>query len=229
MRRETAALFALAVLMASCGSASGDRTEAGPSAGPAETATEPPTPRPTRSGLHRPQPAEVYDIEHFDSVRQLVRRADLVMIGTVTGGRWGHEYRDVEVDESGTDVEVARDLVYDLHIDEVIKGRAVGRKPDSVSMVIDLVDLPYKLDPPVGEQAVFFLRRIGARVPGHDLPEDPLLLGQRLYRPVSSLGILDLDRGRPAFTLGGGADWVPEFLKSSWDDAIARIEDLADD
>lgn len=224
-----AVLLALALLASGCGSA--DRHSATPPAhtrtvtsGESSSTDESSSP----SGFRRfASTGDVWEIERFESLKQLVTRSDLVFVGTVTDGHWGREYRDVEVDASGTDVMVARDLIFTLHVDDIIGGRSESLQPGTVEVVIDLIDPPFRLDPPVGEQAVFFLRRIGAPVPGHDLPADPKLLAQDLYRPVSSIGVLDLDRGHLAFPLGGGADWAIDLLGLSWDEAIAQLRSLA--
>lgn len=181
----------------------------------------------TASPYRRFAMGDAYEIEHFDSAKELVTKADVVVVGTVTGAHWGHEYRDVETDASGTDVELARELVFEVGVDEVIEGHPVGQSRGTVDVVIDVVDPPFTLDPPIGEQSAFILRRVGAPIPGINPDAVPKLLEQRIYRPVSSLGILDEDRGHMAFVLGGGDSWTRNLLELSWDDAIDKLVSLA--
>ena len=168
-----------------------------------------------------------YEIEHFTSMKDLVSKSDLVIVGTVTGAHWGHEYRDVETDESGTDTEIARSLVYEVGIDRGLRGTPVGLKQGAVDVVMDVVDPPFALDAPVGAKAVFFLRQVGAPIPGVNPTPDPEQLARKIYRPVSSLGVLDEDRGHLAFPMGGGADWAVDFLDESWDRAVQHLVSIS--
>ncbi len=216
------------LLMSVSGCAADEKELEPPSSADQVIRSEVATPSPTRSAFRRlaPKPGEdEWEIEHFTSLRQLVARSDLVVLGTVTGGHWGDEYRESEAD-APEDVEVARDLVYEVRVDGIISSRG-GSAPARLDAVMDLAEPPFVLDPPTGEQAVFFLRRIGAPIPGVDPTPSPRLLATNLYRPVSSIGVLDEDQGQLAFPMGGGADWAVDFLKLPWDKAIARLEELA--
>lgn len=218
-------LFALVLGLTSCGD---EPRQADTSKNTSSTELEsaPPSEKAVRQG---PSPfaklrnGDAWDIEQFASLFQLVRRSDLVIVGEVTGARWGTEYREDRGDES----EVFRDLVFEVKPLRAMRGKPVGKRPDSVDIVIDVVDpRTTQLEPPVGEDAVFFLRRVGSPVPG--VPEagaDPSLLDEKVYRLVGSLGILDEGNGQLVFPLGGAA-WAEKFLKSSWDDAVSKIAQI---
>lgn len=106
---------------------------------------------------------ETWEIERFESLYQLVRRSDLVIVGKVTGARWGTEYRE----DRGDETEVFRDLIFEVEPVRGMRGKPVGPRQGQVDVVIDLVDpRSTQLQAPVGEDAVFFLRRVGNPIPG---------------------------------------------------------------
>ena len=106
---------------------------------------------------------DAWEIERFESLYQLVRRSDLVIVGKVTGARWGTEYRE----DRGDETEVFRDLIFEVEPVRGMRGKPVGPRQGQVDVVIDLVDpRSTQLQAPVGEDAVFFLRRVGNPIPG---------------------------------------------------------------
>lgn len=134
-------------------------------------------------------------------MNDLVISSDVVFVGTVTNERW------VELSRL-PDSRQKMGLVYDLEVGKVISTTGRTARGRSVSAVLGLYDARFRIDPPIGGEAIFFLRRVGRT---------------DLYRPTSTLGVLDLDGGRLAFPLGGTARWVDEFLDQGWREAIAYL------
>ena len=62
--------------------------------------------------------ADAWEIERFESMDQLVRRSDLVIVGKVTGARWGTEYRE----DRGSETEVFRDLIFEVEPVRAMRG-----------------------------------------------------------------------------------------------------------
>lgn len=185
------------------------------------TPAAPPPPSPFRRFA---VDGDVWEIEHFDSLIQLKRRADVVAVATVVGGYWGMEVRHTD----GNDVVIERALVLEFEIDRNVAGAPISDFPDGVEVVLDFFDpKTTELSPPVGQNAILFLRRIGGKIPGHpDIGTDQAALDSKLYRPVSSLGMVDEGSDGLEFPLGGGASWATDFLTLSWDDAIAHLESI---
>ena len=230
IRLATAGAATLLALITACSSHESTDASAPPATPQRQQAEGSADKAPTSSEFRRYALYDAWEIEHFRSMRDLVTKADLVVIATVSGGHWGTQYRDAETDRSGRDVVVLQDVVLELDVDEVISGEPVGPRDGTIEMVVDLVD-PRKeeLDAPVGEQAILVLRRGGAPVPGVTQRTDSALLHQKIYRQVSSLGVVDVERSGLAFPLGGDADWAFDFLSLSWDEAIAELHSLAGD
>ncbi|WP_183095038.1 hypothetical protein [Nocardioides stalactiti] len=134
-----------------------------------------PAPLPSSAFRRYDESANEWDIERFTSMTQLLSRSDAVFVGTVTGGHWGTEYRESEPD-SPEDVDILRDLVFEIRVDRRIRGNSVLGGSGTVEVVIDLYDpREMKLDPPVGEQAVAAVGQghRTARGAGRDVTEPP--------------------------------------------------------
>lgn len=219
----------IALTATACGQDGGDHhdaratresTTASPSAPTSAPSQAPESPFRTLAG------GEAWYLESFDSLESLVVRSDLAALGEVTGARWGERYEEADGDER----EVMSELILEVALDEVFHGSPVsGEKAGQVDVVVDVVDpRQTRLDEvPVGSDAVFFLRRVGARVPGDPQSvRDEALLKRHVYRPVSGLGILDEGPSGTEFPLGGSADWVPDLLQQEWPavlDAIRQV------
>lgn len=193
---------------------------------PAPTITTPAARTPSPFERFRRLKAGEDGLERFDSLSQLVNRADSVFIGTVTDGRWGQSYSDKENASETDPARYLTDLIYDVHVDSMIAGTAPALNPAGrVTVVMDVVDkTETPLSPPVGHRAIFVLRRIGAPIPGTETVADPTLLATRVYRPVNSLGIVDVGTTGVEFPLGGGGGaWAIPLLDAGNLDAAASL------
>jgi hypothetical protein len=146
--------------------------------------------------------------ERFRSLSDLVRKSDLIIVGSVTGSHW--------LVEPGIDPPYplkTQALVYDLRATRIISGTRLSAPGRTAAVLLDLYERRFDVHPPLGHRTIFFLSRLGRT--GH------------LYRPNSLFGIVDLDDCGLAFPLGAHAPWTEKFLDRGWDDAVTRLNSLA--
>lgn len=147
---------------------------------------------------------KAWNDQRFRSLNELVINSDVVFVGTVTGARWVTLPGDRSTTGTATNA-----LIYELEVGRVFSTTGLTARHRQVDVVLDLATTRSRLDPPIGDNAVFFLQRWDG--PAH------------LYRPTSSLGVLDLDEGHLAFPLGGAARWATKFLDQGWRQALHYI------
>jgi hypothetical protein len=171
------------------------------------------------------------EFETFDSLESMVRSADVTLLGTVEPGQFGKRYVDSAPGEKPM---VDVDMVLKIRVDAVLAGEVFDG-----STTIKLVMGPYDTEeisqtpwkPLIGSQAIFSLRRTGARVVSQwgTAPADPEALATHTYHVVYSGGLLneaadETTRAPWAEKFG----WIRQVVRRPFKDVLASIR-AADD
>lgn len=212
---------------------SGEESPLRASVGVATTASEPsdsdaPTPLQTpavTSPWGRYPTSTEPEFEMFRSLRQMVRAADITTLATVVSGR-------VEA-SAGPGRTHSRELLLRLRPDELLAGRRWG---ETRPLILDLGpvgrndgDRPWQ--PYVGSQAIFVLRRSGARIVNGwgTLPRDPALLAQHHYHVISSTGLLEeMPNGAVTAPRADAVGWITRVVGRPFEGVLDSIR-AADD
>ena len=162
------------------------------------------------------------EVEHYDSLAQMVRQSNVAVVGTVTSARFTRTF----VDSDGQETMVDRMLEVRVSVERVLHGHVVDGADelgvefgpfDDGNAIADL------RKPLIGRRAVFVLRRLGAPV-GLD-PRRPDQLAWKVYRVVCSQGLLDDADGVTAVPM---ADILVPFVKAlrgkPFDDVVGAVD-----